>query len=173
MDQATPSIGERQRRKTNGSQLKDVPKLAVPPEVLLGYRLWQVHYSWHRHIERHLKTIDLTHLQYVLLAALYHLVSQGEAPSQIRLSNFTNVEKMMVSKTLRVLENRGLISRKPLPEDRRANQIQMTASGRHMLQRAFTVSEAAHVKFFHAIGDDWKRVDGLLRELIHHQPSFG
>lgn len=169
MDQATPTLGERQRRKTNSTALRDVPKLAVPPEVMLGYRLWQVHYSWHRHIERHLKAIDLTHLQYALLAAIYHLVSLGEAPSQIRLSNFTNVEKMMVSKTLRLLENRGLLSRKVLPEDRRANQIQLTAAGRHMLQRAFTASAAAHAKFFHVIGDDWKRVDVLLRDLIHNQ----
>jgi DNA-binding MarR family transcriptional regulator len=108
-------------------------------------------------------------MQYVLLAALYHLVSQGEAPSQIRLSNFTQVEKMMVSKNLRVLENRGFLSRKPLPEDRRANQIQLTAAGRHMLQRAFAASEAAHAKFFNVIGDDWKRVDVLLRDLILHQ----
>ena len=169
IEQATPTFTERQRRKATGPMLKDVPKLALPPEVMLGYRLWQVHYSWHRHIERYLKAIDLTHMQYVLLAAIYHLVSQGEAPSQIRLSNFTHVEKMMVSKNLRVLENRGLLSRKPLPEDRRANQIQLTAAGRHMLQRAFAASETAHAKFFHVIGDDWKRVDILLRELIDNQ----
>jgi len=169
MDQAAPDFGERQRRKPTGPVLKDVPKLAVPPEVMLGYRLWQVHYSWHRHIERYLKAIDLSHLQYVLLAAVYHLVSCGEAPSQIRLSNFTHVEKMMVSKNLRVLENRGFLSRKPLPEDRRANQIQLTAAGRHMLRRAFAASEAAHAKFFNVIGEDWKRVDILLQDLIRHQ----
>lgn len=168
MDQVTPLRADKPRRKTARAPTKEAAStLAVPPEVLLGYRLWQVHYQWHRHIERYFKTIDLTHMQYVLLAATYHLISQGETPSQIRLSNFTNVEKMMVSKNVRVLERRGFLSRKPLPEDRRANQIQLTPAGRHMLQKAFAATIAAHTKFFDVLGDEWKQVDKLLRHLIH------
>ena len=170
MDQIIPLRADKLRRKASPAPTKEAPPtLAVPPEVLLGYRLWQVHYQWHRHIERYFKTIDLTHMQYVLLAATYHLLSQGETPSQIRLSNFTNVEKMMVSKNVRVLERRGFLSRKPLPGDRRANQIQLTAAGRQMLQKAFAATIVAHAKFFDVLGDEWKQVDQMLRHLIHGQ----
>jgi DNA-binding MarR family transcriptional regulator len=172
MQQIIPLRADKPRRKISSVPTEEAaPTLTVPPEVLLGYRLWQAHYQWHRHIERCFKTIDLTHMQYVLLAATYHLLSQGETPSQIRLSNFTNVEKMMVSKNVRVLERRGLVARKPLPGDRRANQIQLTDTGREMLQKAFAVTTAAHSDFFHVLGDEWKQVNKLLRHLIHSQPD--
>jgi DNA-binding MarR family transcriptional regulator len=141
-------------------------ELAVPPELLLGYRLWRVHHLWHRHVERHLKTIGLSRTQYLLLAGTHHLISKGEAPSQIRLSNFTLVEKMVVSKTLRALEKQGYLARKPIPGDRRANRLQVTAAGHELLQRAFTVSAEAHETFFHVLGDGRERIDHLLNELI-------
>jgi len=147
MDQATPSLGEKQRRKSStASAIEVLPKLAVPPEVFLGYRLWRVHYLWHRHIERYLKILGLTRTQYLLLVATYHLISKGETPSQIRLSNFTLVEKMMVSKTMRALEQRGYLSRKPTPSDRRANRIQMTATGEQMVQRVGVGAADIHAR---------------------------
>lgn len=116
MQQLITPLAAKLRRKTSAVLTKEAgPKLAVPPEVFLGYKLWRVHHLWHRHFERRLKALGLTRTQYLLLVATYHLISQGEAPSQIRLSNFTLVEKMMVSKTLRVLEQRGYLSRKPTP----------------------------------------------------------
>lgn len=148
--------------------MKDVaPTLEVPPEVLMGYRLWRVHHMWNRHIEKHLKELGLTAKQFVLLAATYHLVSRGEVPSQIRLSQYTNIEKMKVSKDLRVLEMRNYLSRKHMPGDRRANRIQLTALGAHILQRAFSVSAREHANFFGSAGADWKHVDELLRRVLH------
>jgi DNA-binding MarR family transcriptional regulator len=164
-------LTERPRRKTSEVLTKDAePKLVVPPEVFLGYKLWRVHHLWHRHFERQLKPLGLTRTQYLLLVATYHLICEGEAPSQIRLSNFTLVEKMTVSKTLRVLEQRRYLSRKPIPGNRRANRIQLTAKGAQLLQRAFAVSIDAHAKFFHALGDDRKRIDRLLGNLINSNP---
>jgi DNA-binding MarR family transcriptional regulator len=145
---------------------KSVPEPAAEPGTLLGYRLWQVHYLWHKHIERELRAVDLSHLQYVLLAATNFLIREGEAPSQIRLSNFTKIEKMMVSKTLRVLERRGYLSRKPSPGDRRANRIRLTAAGIKLLRRTLSISAAAHAGFFRVLGKDWKRIDQMLQALM-------
>ena len=166
MHNPIPTLGARPRPKKVDRAPIDVDAMAVPRELLLGYRLWRVHYLWHRHIERHLKVLGLTRTQYLLLVATYHLISKGEAPSQIRLSNFTLVEKMMVSKTLRVLEKRGYLSRKPTPTDRRANRLQMTVAGSEMLRRAFAVSQEAHAKFFQVLGEDRQQIDHLLDELI-------
>jgi DNA-binding MarR family transcriptional regulator len=167
MQHVHPTEIEGRRRKMPDTLTKEVvQKLGVPPELFLGYRLWRVHHLWHRHMERSLKALGLTRTQYLLLVATYHLISKGEAPSQIRLSNFTLVEKMMVSKTLRALEKLGYLSRKPTPGDRRVNRIQITAAGSQMLQRAFTISSEAHTRFFHVLGDDRKRIDGLLDDLI-------
>lgn len=157
----------RRRKAADAGARKAVNKLAVPPEVLLGYRLWEVHHRWQRYIEKSLKAVNLTHLQYVLLAATCHLISVGESPSQIRLSNFTNIEKMMVSKNLRLLEKRGYMAREPHPDDRRANQIRLTVTGQRVLRRAFAISAKAQATFFYVVGNDWARVNEQLRHLIH------
>jgi DNA-binding MarR family transcriptional regulator len=157
---------ERRRAKSPSKRGGTVPEPAAEPETLLGYRLWQVHYLWHKHIERELRAVDLSHLQYVLLAATNFLSREGEIPSQIRLATFTKVEKMMVSKNLRVLERRGYLSRKPYPGDRRANRIQLTASGLRLLRRTLSISAAAHAGFFRTLGSDWKRLNRLLQALM-------
>lgn len=149
-------------RRSNDAARKTLRR----PKERLGYRLWQVHYLWHKHIERELRALDLTHLQYVLLAAANDLTLAGEIPSQICLSNFTKVEKMMVSKNLRVLERRGYMSRKPHPEDRRANRIELTAAGLRVLQRAFSIGAKSHTAFFRTLGSDWKRLNNILQALM-------
>jgi len=145
--------------------------LRPPPEALLGYRLWQVHYTWHRHIERQLNAIKLTHLQYVLLAAANHFLNEGQVPSQSRLAQYTKIEKMMVSKNLRMLEDRGYVARKPHPDNRRANGIDLTASGRAILRRAFNAAVAAHAGFFRAFGEDWHDFDHMLSLLMATEPT--
>ncbi len=135
-------------------------------ETLLGYRLWQVQHLWHKHIERELGTIELSHLQYALLAAINLLTRTGEFPSQIRLAEFSKVEKMMVSKHLRGLEQRGLVSRRPRPGDRRANQLELTASGARILRRALAISLKAHATFFQRIGDGRQRLNDMLQVLM-------
>jgi DNA-binding MarR family transcriptional regulator len=157
-----------QRRRVKSPSMKNgtLPEPVAEPETLLGYRLWQVHYLWHKHIERELRAVNLSHLQYVLLAATNFLSREGEVPSQIRLATFTKVEKMMVSKNLRILEQRGYLSRKPYPGDRRANRIQLTASGLRLLRRTLSISVAAHAGFFRSLGSDWKRLNRMLQALM-------
>ena len=140
--------------------------IPVPDEALLGYRLWQVHARWHRQLEKRLKEIGLTHLQYVLLAATHRLIADDETPSQIRLANFTKVEKMMVSKTIRALERAGYLARQRNAANRRANQIELTPSGLRVLQLAFAAGAKAHGAFFHALGRDWRKLDAMLGRLM-------
>ena len=170
MEQAnlrSPATGEGQRRKVPSAQLKDVaPTLDVPPEVLMGYYLWRVHHLWKRQIESQFKELGLTAKQFVLLAATYHLVSQGETPSQIRLSQYTNIEKMKVSKDLRILEERNYLSRKHSPGDRRSNRVRLTALGANVLQRAFGVSAREHASFFGVAGSDWRQINEMLRQVL-------
>jgi DNA-binding MarR family transcriptional regulator len=152
--------------KTTKEQGEAEARVAVPPEILLGYRLWQASHLWQRQVGRELKPLGLTPVRYVLLAAAYHLINCGQAPSQIRLSDFTGVEKMMVSKNLRVLAAEGYISRTASATDRRVVEVRLTAAGREILQRAFAAALAAHDSVFRVLGEEWSRMNGLLRSLI-------
>jgi DNA-binding MarR family transcriptional regulator len=164
--QATEILEGRRRKASRTRAKKDAEKMLVPSDIFLGYRLWRVHHLWKRQIERRLRAIGLTRTQYLLLVATLFLIAKGEAPSQIRLSNFTLVEKMKVSKTLRELEDRGYLSRKPTPGDRRANRLELTPPGEELLRRAFVISTEAHGKFFDILGYDRKGLDGILQALI-------
>lgn len=141
--------------------------VAVPPESLLGYRLWQASHLWQRQVGRQLKPLGLTPVQYVLLAAANRLVSLGEAPSQIRIADYTGIEKMMVSKNLRALAAAGYVSRTACEEDRRVVEVRLTRAGKDVLQRAFAAARVAHDSFFCFLGQDRKRMNALLRLLIH------
>ena len=152
--------------RTRKQQGEAGPGVPVPPEILLGYRLWQASHLWQRQVGRELKPLGLTPVRYVLLAAAYHLINCGQAPSQIRLSDFTGVEKMMVSKNLRVLAAEGYISRTASATDRRVVEVRLTAAGREILQRAFAAALAAHDSVFRVLGEEWSRMNGLLRSLI-------
>jgi DNA-binding MarR family transcriptional regulator len=154
------------KNKRAPSENPSLTHAAAPPEALFGYRLWQVHYAWHRHIENHLRALKLTHLQYVLLAATSHLLNDHQNPTQIRLANFTRIEKMMVSKNLRALERRGYIARKPHPKNRRANEIGLTPRGWLVLRRAFAAAAKAHATFFGVFSNDWQKFDKMLRLLM-------
>jgi DNA-binding MarR family transcriptional regulator len=171
LEAATLSSGRTHRvpakRKTARAGGADL--LQAPAEAILGYRLWQVHYQWHREIERQLETMKLTHLQYVLLAATNHLLNEGRVPSQTQLAQYTKIEKMMVSKNLRELEARGYVMRKPHPDNGRANGIDLTATGRTILRKAFAAASAAHATFFGAFGADWRKFDEMLHILMQSQ----
>jgi DNA-binding MarR family transcriptional regulator len=161
-----PGIRTRRVKDAQRSSREAPKAVAAPPEALLGYRLWQVHYAWHRHIERHLEAVKLTHLQYVLLAATSHLLNDRQPPTQIGLAKFTRLEKMMVSKNLRALERQGLIARHPHPQNSRANEIGLTARGWRVLGEAFAAAAAAHGSFFRPFGKEWRRFDAMLRILM-------
>jgi DNA-binding MarR family transcriptional regulator len=159
-----------ERRRGRDAAARGAPNLVglvIPDEIVLGYRIWQAYHLWQRQIGRYLRAAGLTAAQYVLLVAIYYLATQNETPSQIQLANFTGVEKMMVSKHLRLLVHRGYLSRSPGMRDRRINEIRLTRAGVHVLQRAFGASAAANADFFHVVGDDWKKLNALLRKLIH------
>lgn len=154
-------------REEDQDAVAETGGLAASSEILLGYRLWQANHLWQRQVGRHLKPLGLTPVQYVLLAAANHLTSRGEAPSQIRLADYTGVEKMMVSKNLRALAADGYVSRTACEEDRRIVEVRLTGAGRDLLERAFAAARVAHDSFFRSLGTEWKHMNALLRALIH------
>ena len=75
-------------------------------------------------------TIDELHCLSVLLS---------EHPSSVkRLSELINVSTTRASKILKDLEQRGYVSRTPVAEDRRKEQVLLTETGSSTVQRILT-----------------------------------
>ncbi|NUR64070.1 MAG: winged helix-turn-helix transcriptional regulator [Catenulispora sp.] len=129
-----------------------------------GFLLWQVTNRWQAAIRASLKPHGLTHVQFVLLAALTWLGSDGPV-TQKALADHAATDPMMTSQVLRVLEERGLVERRPHPQDGRARALVVTPEGRQLANRAVVDVEACDADFFAALGSQTAAFAAALRQL--------
>lgn len=113
-----------------------------------GYLLGQVTMLWQRKQKKVLDPLDLTQTQFVLLAALGWLSKKSKAVTQVDIANQSNADRMMVSKVLRTLEEKGFITRREHETDTRAKTIRLTAQGERVLQQAIIEVENVDLAFF-------------------------
>jgi len=98
--------------------------------------------------------LELTHLQFVLLASTWWLTQVAcETPSQRRLAEHADTDPMMTSQVLRTLEAKGFVVRDPDPADSWTRRIGVTRRGATLARRAIAVVEATDADFFRAAGD--------------------
>jgi len=144
------------------------------PEESSGYLLWQVTMLWQRAMKRELDKLDITHTQFVLMAALGWLSKEGSNVTQIDIANHSNTDRMMVSKVLRTLEEKKVIKRKDHPVDTRAKVISLTSSGEELLQSALKVVGEVDNAFFDTLGPYQPIVDINLKTLFDtHNDGVG
>ena len=119
-----------------------------------GFLLWHVTLRWRRAVGAALRPLELTHVQFVLLASLWWLSTQRrERPSQRALAAHAGTDPMMTSQVLRVLEARGLVARAADPADARARLLDVTPAGARLAEHAIAVVEAADAAFFAPVPD--------------------
>jgi DNA-binding MarR family transcriptional regulator len=129
-----------------------------------GLLLWQVTNQWQAAIRAALKPFGLTHVQFVLLAALTWLQDSGPV-TQKALADMAVTDPMMTSQVLRALEARRLVHRPPHPQDRRARSIAATKDGRALANRAVVAVEECDREFFGVLGGGVDGFAGALRTL--------
>jgi DNA-binding MarR family transcriptional regulator len=72
---------------------------------------------------------------------------------------------MMTSQVLRALEERGLVERRPHPQDGRAKALVVTAEGQRLANQAVVDVEACDAAFFAALGPQTAAFAAALRRL--------
>ena len=128
------------------------------PKETLGYRMKRALNAWSRRFDSALRPLGLTHLQFVTLAAIREMRVEGGIPSQVRVAEWMHQDTMMLSKILRLLEDRGYVSRHPHPDDPRANALELTDSGLEVLARGVPLVIDAHEAFFGRLPNEERRV---------------
>lgn len=124
------------------------------PSESSGYLLGQLTTLLQRKHKKVLDPLNLTHTQFVLLAALGWLSKESNHVTQIDIANQGNADRMMVSKVLRTLEEKEFIRRQEHPTDTRAKVIELTNTGSIILQKALTTIEEADIEFFKSLGEN-------------------
>lgn len=127
--------------------------MPLDPEQSPGFLLWHVTLRWQRKVTSALAPLDLTHVQFVLLAAAWWLNSRGEDPNQLSLARRAGTDVKMTSEVLRKLEAKGLIVRTVDAADTRAKKLRVTGRGAELAIQAIAVVEAADAAFFRTTAD--------------------
>lgn len=137
-----------------------------------GLMLWRVNNTWQAAQRAALQAFDLTHVQFVLLASLTWLRSDGPI-TQRDLADHAHTDPMMTSQVLRALEAKGLVERKSHPSDRRARALSVTPEGEAIANAANATVEGVDRAFFDRIGDDVTHFTDLLRRLSDSRRAAG
>jgi DNA-binding MarR family transcriptional regulator len=135
--------------------------LPLDPDDSPGFLLWHVTLRWQRAIAAALAPLDLTHVQFVLLATAWWLNSRGEQPNQLALARQAGTDVKMTSQVLRKLEAKGLMRRDVDAADTRARKLHVTESGAELAVQALAAVESADAEFFEPVAS----LDRLLASL--------
>ncbi|MFJ4205730.1 MarR family winged helix-turn-helix transcriptional regulator [Streptomyces sviceus] len=143
--------------------------MPLSPGESPGFLLWHATLRWQRDIAAALTPLDLTHVQFVLLACTWWLNTQGEQPNQLALARQAGTDVKMTSQVLRALEKKGLIEREVDPADTRAKRLRVTDTGAELAPRAIAVVERVDARFFQPVPLD--DAVALLGCLAHPDPE--
>jgi DNA-binding MarR family transcriptional regulator len=126
----------------------------LEPGASPGFLLWHTTLRWQRTMAAVLAPMDLTHVQFVLLASTWWLNRSGEHPNQIQVARQAGTEPKMTSEVLRTLERKALVLRAPDPQDTRAKRLRVTDRGSELAIRSIAAVEAADAEFFAPVARD-------------------
>ena len=130
-----------------------------------GLLFIRTYHKWHGLIKNKLKTIDLTHPQFVVLTTLAALLRQREWVSQTDIARFSDMDVMTVSQIIRLLVKKGLIMREVHPKDSRANIILLTEQGLQKVNQALPLVEGIDQAFFGKLKNKTEILNQLLIKL--------
>ncbi|WP_048792100.1 MarR family winged helix-turn-helix transcriptional regulator [Streptococcus cristatus] len=130
-----------------------------------GLLFIRTYHKWHGLIKNKLRTIDLTHPQFVVLTTLAALLRQQEWVSQTDIARFSDMDVMTVSQIIRLLIKKELIMREVHPKDSRANIILLTDTGLQKVNQALPLVEGIDQALFGKLGNKTEILNQLLMEL--------
>ena len=130
-----------------------------------GLLFIRTYHKWHGLIKNKLRTIDLTHPQFVVLTTLAALLRQQEWVSQTDIARFSDMDVMTISQIIRLLVKKELIMREVHPKDSRANIILLTDMGLQKVNQALPLVEGIDQAFFGKLENNTETLNQLLIKL--------
>src|SRR5437763_9988540 len=145
-------------------------RFADGPAARPGFLLWHLTLAWQRAVAAALAPLELTHVQFVLLACAWWLDEQGCTPNQLHLARQAGTDVKMTSQVVRRLEAKGLIERTVDPADTRARHLRPTRDGARLARRAIVAVEDVDARLFDREAD---AMTPILQRLVALQDRAG
>jgi len=143
---------------------RPLPTRLPGPGKSPGFLLWKVSNAWQRRQRAALQAFELTHSQFVLLAAATWF-GKEETLTQARLAQLTGVDPMTTSQVVRTLETAKLLERRSHPLDPRAKAIFVTEAGRAKARKAIVAVEDTDAAFFAPLGAATRQLVEMFTQL--------
>lgn len=118
------------------------------PEDSPGFLLWQTTITWQRLIKNALEPFDISHPQFVIMAILMWFEEHDYDTMQVSIVNWSKLDKMTVSQSLKKLAAQGLVQRAEHKIDTRAKMVVLTDKGRELIGKLIPLVEAIDTDFF-------------------------
>ena len=139
------------------------------PLMSPGFWLHHAALEWRQRLDRALRPLGLTPTQFNLLASIGWLDrTRPSPPTQQQVADHAGADRMMTSKVLRTLEERGLVTRESDAGDARSLRLRLTDEGRRLTSRAVRRAVAVDDELFADRGDQLRE---QLQEVAAHRLS--
>ena len=146
--------------------MKKLPFGFNRPESSPGFLLWQTTTIWQRNIKKALEKYDISHSQFVILAVLMCLQLQNGDNTQKTLTEYTKLDKMTVSKSLKKLALMGFVDRFENEDDTRSKKVILSKKGIDIVNLLVPIIEGIDNVFFSRISKgEEKMLISFLRKL--------
>lgn len=120
------------------------------PQASPGFWLHHAALVWRAELDGRLHELGLTPTQFLMLASAGWLAREGVAPTQQEVAEHAGADRMMTSKVVRALEERGLLAREAHESDARALRLRLTEEGRELTAKAIGIARQLDEEFFGA-----------------------
>jgi len=131
------------------------------PYGQLGYLLTQVSFLKQRIVNAALKELDITYIQFIILAGTLELGDNGWIVTQQTISTERRLDKAMVSNVVKALIEKGMMTRHIHPVDKRAYMLSLTDVGKEKALRGKEIAFRIDQSFFAGI-DQKKFLESLM-----------
>ncbi len=140
------------------------------PEHSPGFLLWQSTMVWQRRIKKALDPFQISHAQFVILAILLWLDETQSESTQATIVSLSKLDKMTVSKSLKVLGEQGYVKRKEHAQDTRVKSIRLTDKGKNLTKEMVPLVEGLDADFFSVLNhQENTQLNGILNKLACDQ----
>ncbi len=133
-----------------------------------GFLLYRLTLLWQEKLGEIFEKLGLNQTRYAILATLKYFEERGMTSSQNQIVQQTKIDKMTLSKSVRVLERDQLVIRSPSLSDSRSMVVSLTSGGRKLVSKAIHEVETADEEFFSCMSeeqmDQFKEISLLLIE---------
>ena len=136
------------------------------PALSAGFWLHHAALAWRAELDARLRPLGLTPTQFLLLASVGWLEHLDGPPTQQEAAEQAGADRMMTSKLLRTLEERGLLARHAHESDARARRVALTPFGRELVGKATAQAREIDARFF---GRDADALRTTLRGIAEHR----